>query len=113
MITLLDVTPLVVPPLTVRLLTEALVAKTTLPLPVAVLKSVRPASHDASVVPDVDMQVHITVTCEGTVITVFEPDDKTANEPVLLLQIWNVQPLDSVLTTGNATFWFCVPVNNW
>ena len=74
---------------------------TTLPVPVEVLKSVKPASQSAAVVNVVPIQVHITVMPEGTEITKFPPDELTVNVPVLLLQMWNDQPVTKVLVTGS------------
>jgi hypothetical protein len=77
--------------------------RTTLPVPVNVLKSVKPDSHEASVVPEARIQVHIAVTCDGIEITVFPPDEFTVKFPVLLLHIWNVQPVVTVFATGSTT----------
>lgn len=63
------------------------VAKTTAPVPVAVLKSVRPASQLAAVVPVMRIQVHIVVVPGKTVMTKFPPDELTVRLPVLLLTI--------------------------
>ena len=62
-----------------------LVDKTTAPVPVAVLKSVRPASQLAAVVPVMRIQVHIVVVPGKTVMTKFPPEELTVRLPVLLL----------------------------
>ena len=49
--------------------------KTTLPVPVDVLKSVKPASHEFSSIPDARIHVHIAVVPDTTVITALAPDD--------------------------------------
>ena len=77
------------------------VANTTAPVPVYVLKSVKPASQSAAVVSVVPIHVTITVIPAGTVITKAAPDELIVNVPVLLLQIWNVQPVTKVLVTGS------------
>ena len=56
-------------------LIDGLALNTTLPEPVAVLKSVRPDSQSAAVVSVVPIQVHIAVVPARTVITAFKPDD--------------------------------------
>ena len=77
------------------------VANTTAPVPVTVLKSVKPASQSAAVVSVVPIQVHITVMPAGTEITNAAPDELIVKVPVLLLQIWNDQPVTNVLVTGS------------
>jgi hypothetical protein len=87
--------------------------RTTEPVPVAVLKSVRPDSQLAAVVPETRIQVHITVVPGNTVMTKLPPDELTVTLPVLLLTMWNVQPVSKVLVTGKVTVWVVVPVNCW
>jgi len=58
---------------------------TTEPVPVAVLKSVRPASQLAAVVPVIRIHVHIAVVPGNTVMTKLPPDELTVTLPVLLL----------------------------
>ena len=90
-----------------------LVFKTTAPVPVTVLKSVKPASQSAAVVNVVPIQVHITVMPAGTEITKFPPDELIVKVPVLLLQMWNDQPVTNVLVTGSCTVWLAEPVKTW
>jgi hypothetical protein len=87
--------------------------RTTEPVPVAVLKSVRPDSQLAAVVPVIRIQVHIAVVPGNTVMTKLPPDELTVTLPVLLLTMWNVQPVSKVLVTGKVTVWVVVPVNCW
>jgi len=61
------------------------VANTTDPVPVAVEKSVRPASQDAAVVPDARMHVAIAVVPGNTVIRRFPPELLIVRFPVELL----------------------------
>jgi len=88
------------------------VARTTAPLPVAVLKSVYPASQSAAVVSVVPIQVHIAVVPERTDITKFPPELFTVTVPVELLQIWNDHPVCKVDVTGRTTVCVVEPVNN-
>jgi len=67
--------------------------KTTLPVPVAVLNSVYPASQSAAVVNVVPIHVHATVTPEIADITKFPPELFTVTVPDELLQIVNAHPV--------------------
>jgi hypothetical protein len=101
----------VVPPFTIGITADVTIVgvvivgdvpRTTSPVPVAVLKSVYPASQSAAVVRDVPMQVAITVVPGMTVITRFPPDEFTVRFPVELLTMWNVHPVARVLVTGRV-----------
>jgi hypothetical protein len=59
------------------------------------------------------MQVHIAVVPGKTVMTRLPPEELTVRLPVELLTMWNVQPVASVLVTGNVIVWVDVPVKNW
>jgi hypothetical protein len=89
------------------------VAITLAPVPVNVLKSVYPNSQSAAVVNAVPIQVHMAVVPGITVITKFAPDELTVTLPVLLLTMWNVQPVTNVLVTGSTTVCVVTPVNCW
>lgn len=86
---------------------------TTPPVPVYDEKSVSPLSQSAAVVNDVPMHVTIAVVPVGTEMTRLPPEEFTVNVPVLLLTIWNVQPVCSVLVTGRTIVWLDEPVNCW
>jgi hypothetical protein len=87
--------------------------RTTLPVPVAVLKSVKPDSQSAAVVNEVPMQVHMAVVPGSTVTTKLPPDEFTVRLPVELLTMWNVHPVASVLVTGRVIVCVVEPVKNW
>jgi hypothetical protein len=90
-----------------------LVARTTEPVPVSAAKSVNPKSQDAAVVPVVRIQV-MCIVVPGIIVPIrFAPEELTVMLPVLLLQIWKDQPVDSVEVTGITTVWVSVPVKYW
>lgn len=89
------------------------VSRTFPPVPVTEPKSVKPASQSVLPVPDVEMQVTISVICGGTVATSEGGEALTVRSPVELLTMWNVHPVVRVDVLGSLTVSGEVPVKSW